>query len=269
MEAVVKKENVQEIQQVQETAGSVSPLVAMLASGQLQSDHVEQAMKLQAQHDGYEARKAYNIDMAKAKAEMGVAIKSQKNDFVGSSYANLSDLIKATGPALSKYGFNWSWKVDSSEKGFITANCNMTHRLGHCETFPCRLPDAIVITSKKGTTVNNPAQAAGSARTYAKRYSFEDAVGIASQDDDGQAITQQAPVIEYISESDMADIEAVLTEVGGSMEKWSAFQVRLLGAATGGIPLMPKTAKASAIKNIRKTAEKRAAEAVKNQESAE
>lgn len=228
MNAVVKAEK-NEIQAAEsQTPAGVSPLVAMLASGQLQAEHVEQAMALQQKHDEYEARKAYNVDMAKAKAEMGVASKSQKNDFVGSSYANLSDLIKAAGPALSKYGFNWSWKIDASEKGFITANCNMTHKLGHCETFPCRLPDAIVITSKKGTTVNNPAQAAGSARTYAKRYSFEDAVGIASQDDDGQAMTRPAQAEPMLDKGDMEILKAECVKLGKDFGKYMAYMGKKL-----------------------------------------
>lgn len=249
-----ENENENEMTEVVETKNNgVSPLVAMLASGQLKAEHVQQAMELQKAHDEYEAKKAYHMAMAKAKAEMGVAVKGKVNTFCGSKYADLSALITAAGPALSKYGFNWSWKIDSSEKGYITANCQMTHELGHSEIFPCRLPDAISIVSKEGRAVNNPAQAAGSARTYAKRYSFEDAVGIASQDDDGQAAT--IVKVPMMTEEDMSKLKHTCEECGKDYEKYLSF-ISKKRPLFNGLLQAPKSELEGMIAQIKKSAKK-------------
>ena len=221
----------------------ISPLVAMLASGQLKKENVQDAMLLQQGHEDYEAKKAYNVAMAKARTLMGSAAKSKGNTFTGSSYADLSDLIRAAGPALSSNGFNWSWKFDHSEKGFLNCDCHVTHELGHTETYPCRMPDSIAVTSKQGKAVNNPAQAAGSARTYAKRYSFSDAVGLATEDDDGHAaggyVQSEPAPIEIINDKQASEIEDLLIKLE---DNESGFRGRWVGhykSVWGEIDLPP------------------------------
>lgn len=88
------------------------------------------------------------------------------------SYADLPDIIARIRPVLAEHGLAFAQSVEPGQAG-ITVTTRVYHREGHVESFgPLYLPAAA------------DAQKAGSAITYARRYSLCAALGIAADEDD-------------------------------------------------------------------------------------
>lgn len=92
------------------------------------------------------------------------------------SYADLPDILSSVREVLSSHGLAIVQSVESPAQGYVSVTTRIYHSAGHSESFgPLALP------------AGNDAQSAGSAITYARRYSLCAALGIAAdEDDDGQ-----------------------------------------------------------------------------------
>src|SRR5690606_17522614 len=105
----------------QQPAGHVpanSPMgmmMAAMAQG-ISPEQISQMMDLQERWEQKEAEKAYNDALAAFKSEAVEIIKRREVSFTSQKgptnykHAELSDVVEAVGPALSKHGFAWSWK---------------------------------------------------------------------------------------------------------------------------------------------------------------
>lgn len=116
--------------------------------------------------------------LAKAQAEMTHAGKSADNPFFKSKYADLSAVISAARPALSKNGLSVVQFTDMDEAGKVFLITQLSHSSGQWmrSWYPV-------------TPVKNDPQGLGSATTYARRYAYGSIVGVAAadEDDDGNA----------------------------------------------------------------------------------
>jgi len=119
--------------------------------------------------------------LSAAQAEMPKVIKGAVNPHFRSTFADLADVMGPTLPVLAKHGL----AVVQLPGGGIE-NQHLTTMLMHTsgEWISTQMP----MFMPQGT-----AQAQGSALTYARRYAYSAMVGIAADDDDGQAATEQAP----------------------------------------------------------------------------
>jgi len=99
----------------------------------------------------------------------------------GYKYMTLDELIDHTRKAMTGLGLSFSQEVSSSENGNIELMTRIYHTSGQWLAFgPLILP-------KDNDKKMNQIQQAGSAITYARRYSLAAALGIASEEDnDGQ-----------------------------------------------------------------------------------
>lgn len=95
------------------------------------------------------------------------------------SYAPLEDIVAAVREPLEKHGFSYNIQVEQSD-GSVTATCVSHHSGGHSES------SAFTIPIDKEAYMND-AQKTASAMTYAKRYSFCNAFGIMTADEDDDA----------------------------------------------------------------------------------
>jgi hypothetical protein len=115
--------------------------------------------------------------LAKAQAETQHASKSAENPFFKSKYADLPAIIDAARPHLTKHGLSVTQPTDFDETGIFVIT-QISHSSGEWVRgyYPVR------------PTKNDP-QGVGSALTYARRYSYQSLVGIATSadDDDGNA----------------------------------------------------------------------------------
>ena len=110
-------------------------------------------------------------------------VKNPKKTAVGQGYKymTLDELIDHTRQAMAGLGLSFSQEVSSSDNGNIELMTRIYHTSGQWLAFgPLILPTD---NDKK----MNQIQQAGSAITYARRYSLAAALGIASEEDnDGQ-----------------------------------------------------------------------------------
>jgi len=103
-------------------------------------------------------------------------------------YAPIDDIIEQVRPLLKTHGFSFS--IDAPvEEGVVTSICTITHAEGHSKTSTFKIPidkDAYMST----------AQMYASALTFAKRYSFCNAFGILTgdQDDDTKTMADDQKV---------------------------------------------------------------------------
>jgi hypothetical protein len=129
--------------------------------------------------------KAISQALVKAQAAMNHAAKDAKNPHFKSAYSSLASVIDAVRPALSANGLAFVQKLHTADGG-ISVETVLIHESG--EELSCGI---LFIPATK-----QDAQGFGSAISYGKRYSLQAALGIASEDDDGQAAvkTRPAPV---------------------------------------------------------------------------
>lgn len=122
--------------------------------------------------------------LAAAQAEMGGAKKGADNPHFKSKYADLSEVVDAVKPALTKHGICYFHSIDASE---MSATSMMVTTLFHGESetsIRCAVP---LLVAK------NDMQGFKSATTYAKRIGLESVTGIAPEDDDGNAAASAPP----------------------------------------------------------------------------
>ena len=127
--------------------------------------------------------------LVKAQAAMSHAAKDSKNPHFKSAYSSLASVIDAVRPALSANGLSFvqmlhSASTHSSFEGGVAVETVLIHESG--EQLSC---GTLFIPASK-----QDAQGYGSAISYAKRYSLQSALGIASEDDDGNSAVKSAPV---------------------------------------------------------------------------
>lgn len=114
--------------------------------------------------------------LVKACAEIGGAIKGKTNPHFKSKYADLSSVVDAVKPALAKHGLFFFQRFGERDNG-VAVETVIVHESGEqLETGFVYVP-----ASKQD------AQGYGSAITYARRYSLQTALGVPSEDDDGNA----------------------------------------------------------------------------------
>jgi ERF superfamily len=112
--------------------------------------------------------------LAKASAEFGEILKGAENPYYGSRYADLSTLIAATRPALSKNGLAiLQFPTVNRDENSVTTTTILAHASNQ------RIVTQLTLPAVKGD-----AQGVGSAITYGRRYSYSAILNIAGEDDD-------------------------------------------------------------------------------------
>jgi len=138
----------------------------------------------------------------KAQKAFGPALKTATNPHFRSRYADLSACVEAVIDALNANGIGLMQRTYECPTGIMVETC-LIHESGEV---------------LEGGILHVPAskqdpQGYGSALTYARRYSLMACVGIAPEDDDGNAASKPKSTV---NESAMADhlaaIEAATTE---------------------------------------------------------
>ncbi|EFF76062.1 Erf family protein, partial [Achromobacter piechaudii ATCC 43553] len=156
-------------------------MLAALNQG-AQLDQIEKMMDLQERWEHREAEKAFNDALAAFKAEAVEVLKRKTVDFTSQKgrthykHAELSDVVEAVGPALSRHGFAWSWKT-AQEGGLIRVTCILKHRQGHS--------DSVSLEASSDQSGNkNSIQAIASTVTYLQRHTLKAITGVSEKGDD-------------------------------------------------------------------------------------
>lgn len=160
---------------------------------------------------------------AKAQATMQPAIKDMTNPAYKSKYADLASVWDACRKPLTDNGLT-VWQDVTTGDGSVNGISVIT-RLVHSSGQWVEFGPLVVPLSK------HDAHGVGSATSYAKRYSLSAAIGVVAElDDDGNAAVASKPTngaTEYVTEKQVADLRALLDEVGETEDrfvKWARIQ---------------------------------------------
>ncbi|MCP2516785.1 single-stranded DNA-binding protein [Achromobacter mucicolens] len=213
--------------QPEQAAGQVagpaanSPIGMMMAAVQqgIPLDQIKEMMAIQREWEAGEARKAFNDAFAAFKSEAVEIIKRKQVEFktdrgtTSYKHAELSDVVTAVGPALSKHGFAWGWDVEQKD-GRIHVTCTLVHRLGHEKSVTLSAPPD---ESGKKNTI----QAIASTTTYLERHTLKAVCGISEKGDDNDgagaddaALGLRDEWISKLAQADSMDAAAVIWQDG-------------------------------------------------------
>lgn len=115
----------------------------------------------------------------KAQLEFEPIVFDKVNPHFGSKYTSLASLIKATKPALNKYGIT------------LTSRTRIAGEIIIVETFLVYKGRPFVRSEWPVGKVTDMPQKLGSALTYARRYTLQSVLGIAAEEDDDGNGAQQ------------------------------------------------------------------------------
>jgi len=178
-------------------------------------DQLERLMAMQEKWEANQAKKAFNVAMAKFKEnppkiskDKHVRFQTQKGvtEYDHSTLGHVCDQITA---GLSAVGITHKW-VPKQAGGKIAVTCILTHALGYSDPEPPTLEAGADESGSK-----NAIQAIGSTVTYLQRYTLLSAVGMASGLDTDGAL----PVAE-VKGMDLEEFDRLsgLIENAGSLE---------------------------------------------------
>lgn len=165
---------------------------------------VDKLMALSERWDATQARKAFDMAIAAAKAEIPVVVKNATGHN-SKKYADFAAIARAIDPVISKHGLSYRFRTVQGDK--ISVTCVLSHEAGHYEEN--------TLTAMADTSGNkNAIQAIGSTLTYLQRYSLVQALGIAaSEDDDGR----QAGTGETITDEQVDEISKLLIDTKSNL----------------------------------------------------
>ncbi len=192
-----------------ESAPAISTPMTMIEAAVASGASVEvldRLMTLQERWDANQGRKAFDVAIAKAKAEISKKqIVKNRDGHNRTRYADFSAYAKVVDPILADEGL--SYRFDTEQDDRIQVTCVLSHADGHS-----------VRNSLKGppdqTGNKNAIQAIGSTLTYLQRYTLTTALGLAaSDDDDGQSSAGDGP----ITPEQIAGLRAAIVEVDADL----------------------------------------------------
>ncbi|WP_334166296.1 ERF family protein [Achromobacter mucicolens] len=213
--------------QPEPAAGQVAVLAANSPMGMMMAavkqgiplDQIKEMMAIQREWEADEARKAFNEAFAAFKAEAVEVIKRKQVDFATQKgrtqykHAELSDVVEAVGPALSRHGFSWSWTPEQ-KNGRIFITCTLLHRLGHEKSVTLDAP-------ADDSGGKNTIQAIVSTTTYLERHTLKAVCGISEKGDDNDgagaddaALGLRDEWISKLAQADSMDAAAVIWQDG-------------------------------------------------------
>jgi hypothetical protein len=205
-------------------AANVTPMQLVeraMAAGNLEL--VEKFMALQERWETRQARKAFDAAIAMAKAEIKPILKKQEVDFPAKNggsrtnykYEGFSDIAEHVDPILAKHGLSYRHRPKQEGK-ILTITCILSHRDGCSE-------ETSLFAGNDESGNKNSIQSIGSTATYLQRYTLKLALGLAAaKDDDGKGAdpTEEEPTL---TEDEIANLEALITEVAADKAKFLAY----------------------------------------------
>jgi len=197
----------------EQTAVTPMQLLQLAMSQGADLDRLEKLMQLQERWEANQARKAFEAAMADAKALIKPIVKNREVDFTSArgrtnyEYEDYAAIAEEVDPILARFGLNCRHRPKQDAKN-LTIICKIAHRDGHFEETELTAP-----YDESGN--KNAIQSIGSTATYLQRYTLKLALGIAvSKDTDGRKVGQADDA--FISEKQVGDLEALITEVGAN-----------------------------------------------------
>ncbi|MDB5620557.1 ERF family protein [Tardiphaga sp.] len=180
---------------------------------------LKEIMDLQERWESGQSRKAFDIAMANAQADLPVIVKNrlveygEGNKKTSYKHEDLSDIIRQITPVLKTHGLAVRWRTEQLEGGQVRVCCLVTGH-GHRE-------ETALQSSRDSSGGKNDIQAIGSVVSYLQRYTLKAALGLAAaRDDDGQTSEGGNATITALQ---LQEMEKVAAEVSADIAKFCKF----------------------------------------------
>jgi len=183
----------------------------------------EKMEKLWHLHERISARQAeiaFNTAMNACQAEIPAVFRNKINEEKSSRYADLEQLDKVSRPIYTKHGFALSFgTADCPLAGHARQTCLVSHVGGYSRLYQADIP--LDLTGPKGNPNKTGVQGFGSSMSYGQRYLTKLIFNIAltNEDNDGEGGGDN----DTINEEQIANIKALLTEVGANERAFKAW----------------------------------------------
>lgn len=180
---------------------------------------IEKMERLMAMHERMTARQAevaFNTAMTACQKEIPAVLRNKVNEEKNARYADLEQLDKVARPIYTGHGFALSFgTADCPLAGHARQTCLVSHTGGHSRLYQADIP--LDLTGPKGNPNKTGVQGFGSTMSYGQRYMTKLIFNIAltNEDNDGEGGGG-----ETISEDQIANIRALLTELGKDEKKF-------------------------------------------------
>lgn len=173
-------------------------------------DLLEKLLALQERWEKNQARKAFDVAIAAAKAEIPVIVRGATGHN-SKKYADFAAIARVVDPVISKHGLSYRFRTSQADK--ISVTCVLSHEAGHSEENTLSGPP-------DQTGNKNAIQAIGSTLSYLQRYSLIQALGLASGDDDDGSASEPE---EFITPEQVTELEKLIKDTGGDVAKFCRF----------------------------------------------
>lgn len=250
----MEKEKGKEVQ-AQKQQGIPAEVITKAIEKGANLDSLEKLLTLQERWEANEARKAYHQAMSEFKANPPKIDKDRKVAYkeVRYSHASLANVCEKINSALSEHELSASW-TEKQDNGTVTVTCKITHSKGHSE-------ETSLTAGPDNTGSKNAIQAIGSTIAYLQRYTLLSLTGLATYDQDTDAVGQDT-----ISKEQVSEIKKGLEDLGGDIKKKEEKLLKYLKAdsiekiakpnyqkAMAAIKATPKAAKKAPVKKTKDT----------------
>lgn len=199
-------------QQPSDTTAIVQVIERAARDPNIDIDKMERLLAMQERVLARDAETQFNEAMTLAQSEMGRVSTDATNPQTRSEYATYGKLDRAVRPIYTKHGFSLSFDEGEAPKEkpmHVRILCHVSHRAGHTRIYHKDMPaDG---KGAKGGDVMTLTHATGAAQSYGMRYLLKGIFNIAIGEDDNDGNDEEG---ERISEKQIADLEALLSEVG-------------------------------------------------------
>lgn len=178
--------------------------------------------------------------LAIAQGQMKGAIKDSANPFFKSKYADLASVVEAIRVAFSLNGLSYIQTVEPSDKDEVRVETTLLHSSG--EWIACGVLSLPVSKAD--------AQGYGSALTYARRYSLSAAVGVAPEDDDGNAASAAKPTMDFTQHIEKINAAMTMDELQESFK--IAYKIAQASGTAAAMAMLTtaKNARKEALKDV-------------------
>lgn len=172
-------------------------------------EKMERLFALQERMIARNAEAAFNQAMTQAQSEMGRISADCTNPQTRSEYASYGKLDSVLRPIYTRHGFALSFdEGESPKEEHVRVLCHVSHTAGFSRIYHKDMPaDG---KGAKGGDVMTKTHASAAAQSYGMRYLLKGIFNVAIGEDD----TDGNDAIEYITESQAADLQAKAEEVG-------------------------------------------------------
>lgn len=181
---------------------------------------LERLMDLQERWESNQGRKAYDMAISAAKAEIPPIFKNREVDFTSQKgrtnyrHEDMAEIARTVDPILTKYGLSYRFRT-AQEGGAVRVTCIVSHRDGYSE-------ETSLESAPDSSGNKNHIQAVGSAVTYLQRYTLKSALGLAAAPDDDarnaandkSINADQFVALQNLVEETAADVPRLLKFIG-------------------------------------------------------